>query len=368
MAPQTLREYRLTAINGSKEVKKSIKIGVKKTSIDYDLAEKEAVEKTVEALSLANDGQFLALSEGVIYSSSYAKPFKALNPNNYVSEWAAMAIDPTNSKIMYAATDGRIYRSTNGGESWPDVIPVRRNNVDLAINALYVSPENSNLVYIGVSGGAFVLDTQAKSLNLMTDLNKKEVTFFAAGEGRIFAKADGVLKVSADKGSDWSGFDTPDDLGEVSVIAFDGDATWFGGAQGLYKNTGDVWERLDIVEGAVSDISVSNGEVLVLAESGIYSNFEKNAWKKYADESATWIIKAPDLFKAVFLGEATYFSINQTSTDESMCPAKTDATTTPIWQNINNTRVIDVIRDTNIDWKKIRDAQTINIPLRDSLN
>lgn len=347
VTPKKLREYHLTAINGSKEVKKSIQVGVKKAVVAYNLEAKEELAESIDALSLAEDGHFLALSSGVLYSGSYDKPFKALNPNNNVSEWATMAIDPTNSQIMYAATDGRVYRSTNGGDSWPDVIPVRRNNGDLTINTLYVSPVNPHLVYVGVSGGAFVLDTSAKTLNLMTDLNKKEVTLFASSESVTIAKTDSGLKMTTSNGASWGSYDAPEMLGEVLTIAFDTESVWFGTTNGLFKQTASVWEHFDIVDGAVFDLSVANDRILVLSESGIYSNFDKGNWKKYSDETANWILKAPDLLKAVFIGDDAYYGLKQDSQSNNQCPR-----VSPILVNPAIINTVPTI--SNIDWGVVR--------------
>ena len=68
-------------------------------------------------------------------------------------EIKSLAIDPTNSLILYAgASDGILYKSTNGGTSW---IVINRGSAMTNINSLTIDPTNSQTIYAGTVQGVF---------------------------------------------------------------------------------------------------------------------------------------------------------------------------------------------------------------------
>src|SRR5439155_13126092 len=57
---------------------------------------------------------------------------------------SALTIDPSNSEVIYAATDGGVYKSTNAGASWSAI----GNLTDpLFPVSLVIDPSNSQTIY-----------------------------------------------------------------------------------------------------------------------------------------------------------------------------------------------------------------------------
>ena len=63
-----------------------------------------------------------------------------------------VAVDPANSAHMFAATDGGLFVTTNGGSSWAKPTSPSYLSVDGNINTVVVSPSTPSTIYIG--GGA----------------------------------------------------------------------------------------------------------------------------------------------------------------------------------------------------------------------
>ena len=59
----------------------------------------------------------------------------------------AVAVDPTNTQIIYAgAADGGIWKTTNGGTSWT---PLTDTQASLSIGSIALDPQNHNTIYVG---------------------------------------------------------------------------------------------------------------------------------------------------------------------------------------------------------------------------
>jgi hypothetical protein len=63
---------------------------------------------------------------------------------------AALAIDPLTSTILYAATHGRVFKSTDGGSSWRVLNP----SLTRGIHALAIDPTPPITLYAGTVGSS----------------------------------------------------------------------------------------------------------------------------------------------------------------------------------------------------------------------
>jgi len=81
-------------------------------------------------------------------------PFEWVSVSNGLSgrDVLALAIDPTNTKVVYAGTDGGVFKSINGGGLW-----TKMNNglTDLYLHSLAIDPTNTKVIYAGTSTYVF---------------------------------------------------------------------------------------------------------------------------------------------------------------------------------------------------------------------
>lgn len=70
-----------------------------------------------------------------------------------LSRWvAALAIDPRNPSVLYAATERGVFESTDGGTSWSELAGGPRPG---SISSLTIDPQDSNKLYAAGAGGVF---------------------------------------------------------------------------------------------------------------------------------------------------------------------------------------------------------------------
>ena len=88
----------------------------------------------------------------------------------------AVAIDPTNTQIIYAgAADGGVWKTTNGGTSWT---PLTDTQASLSVGSIALDPQNHNIIYVGTG-----------------ELNNAVDSYYGAG----------ILK-STDGGTTWTNY------------------------------------------------------------------------------------------------------------------------------------------------------------------
>ncbi|MBI4410932.1 MAG: hypothetical protein HY541_00410 [Deltaproteobacteria bacterium] len=341
--------YTLTAVNGSETTSRTVSIYFKEASTAYQTTEETFDAGGIDLLSSSGDGTLLILSNGKVYKGSFGEDFVRLTPNSSVSQWSVLAIDPVDSDIIYAGTTGRIYRSSNGGESWPDVIPVRRNNVDLAINTVYSSPADPEMVYIGFEGGGFVLDAERGTLDLISDLNTESIRRFASDADCVVAATKSDLFVSFNEGDSWSETDAAN-WGEIhSIDIFDG-TLYVSAEKGLYSVSIDSisdpsWEKMEGLDGPVYQILVreealfpegirglahftvfspfQTGVVYAATGEGIYRGLG-DEWERVSAEEAHWIFDDGD---PVAVSDSALTAIDRTIVYSNDCPNQPSAHT-----------------------------------------
>jgi photosystem II stability/assembly factor-like uncharacterized protein len=88
---------------------------------------------------------------GVFKSVDGGASFSPVNSGLYNTKVSAIAIDPSNSRTIYAVEQSQgVFKSVDGGASWQSV-----NNglTDKRVNALAIDPSNSRIIYAGIYGG-----------------------------------------------------------------------------------------------------------------------------------------------------------------------------------------------------------------------
>ncbi len=98
--------------------------------------------------------------DGILVSTNGGANWTLQNPAGVFTgtHIAQVAIDPSNANHQFAATDGGLYVTTNGGVTWAKPTSATYTAVDGRISAVVINPTTPKTVYIG--GGA---KTVAKS-------------------------------------------------------------------------------------------------------------------------------------------------------------------------------------------------------------
>lgn len=81
-------------------------------------------------------------------SNNFDIPWTIEGPYNLGGRVNTVAINPTNSNIMYAGTaQGGIYKTTNGGTTWVSVVDTLSY---FAVGDIKIDPNNHNIIYAGL--------------------------------------------------------------------------------------------------------------------------------------------------------------------------------------------------------------------------
>lgn len=119
------------------------------------------------------------------------------------SNWInSVAVDPTNENVVYAAEYG-VSMSADGGDTWTSI---SGNLTDLQVTTVAVDPNNSNIVYVGNSTGVYAKNG-ANGWGELIALNNVQRVIAASFNTQtwLYAIASCMVYVSADAGTTWSG-------------------------------------------------------------------------------------------------------------------------------------------------------------------
>jgi hypothetical protein len=95
--------------------------------VSISATESNETEETIEALSSNGIGTWSAINNGLA------------NTHVYVP-----AIDPLTPSIIYAGTDGGVFKSTNGGGIWS---AINKGLTDTHVNLLVIDPLKPSTIY-----------------------------------------------------------------------------------------------------------------------------------------------------------------------------------------------------------------------------
>lgn len=172
--------------------------------------------------------------------------------------------DRTNPSIVYAATEGALFRSSNGGEAWS---PVAGTPTGTVITAVEIDPANSSILYIsterkGVWKTINAGTTWSSASDGLPEYSAYPDEYYPvhsiavspANGSILYAGASQYIYKSIDGGGSWSLTGSLPTYTPVVALAIDPNATdtiyagmqgdkYSGGADGVYKsvNGGTVW-------------------------------------------------------------------------------------------------------------------------------
>ena len=161
--------------------------------------------RTPTTLYAAFDGVSKSTDGGVHWSTTNTGPFnKDPSGNGYVIN---LAIDPSNTNIIYASGGHRIIKSADGGASWSEIFDGSRV---ATFSTLAIDPINSNTIYAGGYAydccGGVVLKSTNNGGSWSQSYLSGSVSVLAidpTNPNIIYAGGNGVFK-STNGGQSWS--------------------------------------------------------------------------------------------------------------------------------------------------------------------
>ncbi len=271
-----------------------------------------------------NNQRVVAYGDGIYKSEDGGKSFKNMGLKNS-EHIGRIAIDPTNSDIVYVAAYGPlwksggergIYKTTDGGKNWKQVLNVSEHT---GFNEVMVDPRFPNIVYAAAhqrqrkvftyigggpesalyksTDGGVTWNKMMKGLPAV-DLGRIGLNYSPANPDVLYAVVEanegkgGVFK-STDRGASWekqSGYSTsgnyyqklycdPKDVNKIFVIN-----TYLGVSKDGGKNFTNLGEKSKHIDNHVIWIDPSNTDhYLVGCDGGVYESF---------DAAENWLYKA----------------------------------------------------------------------------
>src|SRR5262249_43249300 len=250
----------------------------------------------------------------------------------------AMAIDRRSAdRIWIGASDGQIFRSTDGGKGWTRIRPGVKAPSS-AVTVILLDTEKPGVIYVGMKplldlneetngGGVFVSEDDGQSWSLFEGMRGRSVRAMSQSakdpNGMAVAARDGVY-YTTDRGKTWKRI-TPENDPElkgfhsVAIDPRDANVIYVGTHHLPWKTTdaGKTWKRAASKErGMIDDSDIfaihidrSNPDtVLMSACSGIYrSRDASETWSKlqgipYTSRRTHVIYQHPTMPNVIFAG------------------------------------------------------------------
>ena len=95
-------------------------------------------------------------SHGLHKSDNRAGNWAQIGSGLSVTQVLTLAVDPSNSSVLYAGTQLGVFKSVNGGQQWQLTGQANPATAPIIGNAIVVHPSNPNIIYVGSQfGGIF---------------------------------------------------------------------------------------------------------------------------------------------------------------------------------------------------------------------
>ncbi|GBD97504.1 MAG TPA: hypothetical protein ENG83_11760 [Nitrospirae bacterium] len=169
------------------------------------------------------------------------------------SDLQTVAVSPDNPDLVFMNSFNAVYRTTNGGKNWDEVLSFR--GTGKAINAIVITPSNAKIVYAATDDGLYRSDNTGmkweKIFSAVGDSGKAVLCAAVDPEdpGVIYVGTGAGLFFTKNNGKDWKrGRNLPSDssLYFIAVDRSNPHIIYAAADKGLYKssNSGGSWERI----------------------------------------------------------------------------------------------------------------------------
>lgn len=185
----------------------------------------------------------------------------------------SVAIDRHAKCIIYAAVGNKVFKTTDCSRSWSQVY--FDNDLQTAVNAIAIDPENSDIIYLGLSRGDLVISTDAglswQTIHRINKINIAKLRIDPRDGNHIYILAgEKGVYYTKDRGGSWNNLD--DVLKEnnlkagVKDIIFTAEETekiYLATAYGLLRSDdlGETWNKIELItpekKSAINAIAVN---------------------------------------------------------------------------------------------------------------
>lgn len=225
--------------------------------------------------------------------------------NNGLSHYAvySLAVATKDPNVVYAGTTGGLCKSADGGEHWrllPDTVPAKLHITaerNKSVRAIAVDPSDSRIVYAGTPGGKVYKtsdggETWTKVYECRMPGSVSAVAVVPSRPSVVLAATPAGIVLSRDGGAAWQIVPGPTDAVSVAASATDPNILYAGyDKEGVYRSTngGRAWApcgagmapQARVVEVAVSPRNAQ--DVYCIATAGWNGHFYASH-----DSGGTW--------------------------------------------------------------------------------
>ena len=256
-----------------------------------------------------------------VFTSRETEPWH--HPETGVSNTIVQTIEAHGRTAVFAGSFGGLYRSTNSGESWEDVSPIRDSTIVTAVKSL-----TGARIIAGTDDGKLYLSTDSGSSWTVegNGLPRSMFRTFAVGPSdMLYAALEsyGIFR-SSDFGHTWERLGTSGLYPWVMAIVIDETGNIFAGTwQGIYRSTdnGTTWVKKDssITYPSLYSLASDQSGTLVAGttSSGIYRSTDNGEnWVPAGSggRSVYRLAYANGLFVAATMDSGFFFSATKGTT------------------------------------------------------
>ncbi len=231
----------------------------------------EGIQKgTISAI--VNQIVFNPRGTEMVYAATTVGVFRSINGGrnwvermvgmNEVNFVVSLVIDPQRPNVLYAGTTGGVYRTLDGAERWEKkshgmvAADAKMASMALGVNGLAVDPTNSDVVYAGTTKGLYKSTDQgenwAKLEGSVADSYVSAIQLDSTLPSTLYLATSDRVQKSEDSGVTWhpkiNGLDATS-IRSLQISPSNSQVLYVGtNGGGLYRSTdaGDSWERLPL--------------------------------------------------------------------------------------------------------------------------